>query len=259
MDFRIDDPCVLFALSRESQGFRREFPPTHAFTGAPRRARFCGPSWLPVLVMETGIGPQHTLRALDWLCAKPTLDQVPYKPKLLLFAGFAGSLVESLHVGDLVLAITDVVDLDGSRLVHNLAGANCTAWYVAASATPRGPFCHLPIWSAIPKAKRRLGQTHGALAVDMESAAFARICSERGIPFGCLRAISDDVETPLSPRLVDLLAEGQVSVGRVLLGVLRQPFSSQRSSCGWSRGTTHSWPPIIWAKLLGELLTRTLD
>ena len=64
--------------------------------------------------METGIGPNRAQRALDWVLAKPLFEGVPYEPKLVLFAGFAGSLNESLGVGDLVLA-TDVVDLEGNR------------------------------------------------------------------------------------------------------------------------------------------------
>jgi adenosylhomocysteine nucleosidase len=249
----LDDPCVLFALSRESQGFRREFPPTQAFTGSPCRARFCGPSWLPVLVMETGIGPQATRQALEWLCGKPRLDQVPYEPKLLLFAGFAGSLVESLHVGDLVLA-TDVVDLDGRRWSTTWPGELPPGTW--QPPLRRGSILSSPHLVGDPESKRRLGQTHGALAVDMESAAFARICSERAIPFGCLRSISDNVETPLTPRLVDLLAEGRISARRVLLALLRQP-SLLKEFMRLSRDTRSASQAL--GKALGELLTLTLD
>ena len=92
---------------------------------------------------------------------------------------------------------------------------------------PRSHHCIIlssPRLVAEPALKRHLGRAHDALAVDMESAVFARICSQRGIPFGCLRAISDDVTTPLSEELVELLAGGRISAGRVVLAFMRRPF-----------------------------------
>src|SRR2546423_786771 len=101
-DLAIDDPCLLFALRRESQAFRREFPPQQGFPGAPCPAGFCGPSWLPVLVIETGIGLARTEAALQWILRKPMLGDLPYRPKLVLSAGFAGALQEDRQVGDVI-------------------------------------------------------------------------------------------------------------------------------------------------------------
>src|SRR5262245_19467556 len=53
-ELTFDDPCLLFALHQEAREFLREFHPQQRFPGAPCPARFCGPSWLPVLVLETG-------------------------------------------------------------------------------------------------------------------------------------------------------------------------------------------------------------
>src|SRR5262249_55544315 len=106
------DPCLLFALGRESAPFLREFRPQQRFPGAPCRARFCGPSWLTVLVAETGIGATRTQNALDWLLAGPLLENVPYRPRLVLSAGFSGALQEAYQIGDLILA-TEVVDEAG--------------------------------------------------------------------------------------------------------------------------------------------------
>jgi adenosylhomocysteine nucleosidase len=171
-------------------------------------------------VVETGAGPQAAAQALDWLFSKPKLDQVPYEPKLLLFAGFAGSLVNDLHVGDLVLA-TDIVDLDGNRWPATWPGERQPGTW--QPSLRRGILLSSPYLVGEPKKKRNLGQAHGALAVDMESAAFARICGQHGIPFGCLRAISDDMDTPLSPVLVKLLAGGRIAWRHVLAALLRRP------------------------------------
>src|ERR1022692_1919355 len=77
---RIDDPCILFALERERGPFCREFRPNQAFDGAPCWAHFCGPAWLSVLVVETGVGPANVARVLDWLLAAPKFGAVPYEP-----------------------------------------------------------------------------------------------------------------------------------------------------------------------------------
>jgi adenosylhomocysteine nucleosidase len=207
-------------MGRESRGFRRAFAPTRRFAGAPCQARVCVSSRLSVLVVETGIGARAAQQALDWVLSKPKLDQVPYEPEYLLFAGFAGSLVEHLHVGDLVLA-TEVIDLAGNRWP--------TTWPPNSSAggwqppLARGPILSSNHLIGDPERKRILGQTHGALAVDMESAALARTCSMRRVPFGCVRAISDNVETSLSPALVALLSGSKVSWWRVLAALMRQP------------------------------------
>jgi len=248
----INDPCILFAMNRESRGFRRDFPPTERFAGAPWRTRFCGPSCLSVLVVETGIGSQATHQALDWLFSKPKFGQIPYKPKLVLFAGFAGSLVDDLNVGDLVLA-KDVVDLEGNRWP--------TTWPGELPVGPwqpplqRGNILSTNQIIGDPEKKRFLGQKYNALVVDMESAAFAAQCAQHDIPFGCLRVVSDDANTALSPRLVDLLAGGRISWWRVLQALIQQP-SLLKEFMRLSRDTRLASDRL--GKALGELLTLTL-
>jgi hypothetical protein len=106
-----------------------------------------------------------------------------------------------------------------------------------------------------PTEKRRLGEEHGAAVADMESAAVARACQAKGVPFGCVRAVSDEVDTPLSPRLVSLLAGGRVSALRLLGAVLRSP-SLLGSLWRLGRDTRHAGERLALA--LGELLTLTL-
>jgi hypothetical protein len=57
----------------------------------------------------------------------------------------------------------------------------------------------------------------------METATVARFCSRHSVPFCCLRAISDEVQTSLSPRLATLLSGGRVSLLRVLTTVIVSP------------------------------------
>jgi adenosylhomocysteine nucleosidase len=199
--------------------------------------------------VEAGVGAKAAQRALDWLLSKPELDQVAYTPTLLLFAGFAGSLTNDLHVGDMVLA-TEIIDLDGNRWP--------TTWQPAQSLPGmrqvplrRGTILSSAHLIGDPQEKRRLGQTQGAIAVDMESGALARICCKHGMPFGCLRTISDDVNTALSPQLVDLLAAGQVSLRRVFIALLRRPLLL-KEFMRLSRDTRAAADRL--GKVIGELL-----
>ena len=209
----MNDPCILFALQRESAPFRRDFRPQRAFPGAPCGARFCSSADLNVLVVETGIGQAKVAHALDWLLAKPIIDGQPYEPRLILFAGFAGALNDALKVGDIVVA-DEVVDEQGQSWR--------TTWPQAESLR-RGRLLTVDQITATPADKRRLAERHQAIAVEMESAHFAARCTQAGIPFGCVRAISDEVMTALSPALASMLSGGTASPWRVLMALARRP------------------------------------
>jgi adenosylhomocysteine nucleosidase len=249
---QIDDPCVLFALRRERGPFCREFPSNQPFPGSPCWASFGGPAWLSVLTMETGVGRASVSRALDWLFAKPKLDDVAYEPTLLIYAGFAGAATPDLHVGDIVLA-DEVVDEHGR--------AWRTTWPEMLPEerwTPplhRGRLVSTEQLSHDPRHKRALFDKHHAIAIDMESAGFAERCSREGVLFACVRAISDEVDTPLSPNLVSLLSGGAASPFRVLRTLLRHP-SMLPELLRLARDTKRASEQLGLA--LGELLTLTL-
>jgi adenosylhomocysteine nucleosidase len=249
---RIDDPCILFALERERGPFCREFLPNQAFDGAPCWARFCGPAWLSILVVETGVGPANVARALDWLLTNPKFGAVPYEPSLLIFAGFAGALTESLHIGDIVLA-DEIVDEAG-----NSWRTTWPAEPLLGDWTPpiqRGRLLSANHLIGSAQEKRRLGQQCQAIAVEMESAVFAERCSRAALPFACVRAISDEFDTPLSPVLTTLLSGGSVSPWRMLKALGRRP-GMLPELLRLARDTKRASRQLGLA--LGELLTLTL-
>ncbi len=251
-ELAFEDPCVLFAMARESGPFRREFRPHQGFPGAPCRARFCGPAWLSVLVLETGMGTAATQQGLDWLLGRPMLGNVVYRPKLVLSAGFAGALCKPLLVGDVLLA-TEVADTEGGLWPTTWPGELPEGRW--EPTLRRGRLLTATQMVAQPEAKRALGERYGAAAVDMETATVARACSGAGVPFGCVRAISDDVDTPLSPRLAALLAGDRVSPLRLVSQVVRAP-----SLIGelWQLARQTRFAARQLGKALGELLTLTL-
>jgi adenosylhomocysteine nucleosidase len=248
----LEDPCVLFALHREAQPFYREFPPQQSFTGAPCRARFCGPEWLTVLAVESGIGTGAAETHLGWLLNKPSFGDLKYRPKLVLSAGFAGALREEQAVGSIVLA-TEVVDADGGRWA--------TTWPAELPAgkwdppLTRGRFFCSGKLIGDPEEKRRLGIAYDALAVDMESAAVARLCHKHEVPFGCVRVISDAVDTRLSPELIGLMAAGRVSPVQLITALAKRPGMISEL---WRLARSTRFAANQLAKALGELLTLTL-
>jgi nucleoside phosphorylase len=149
-------------------------------------------------------------QALTWL-----LDQ-PNFPKLIISAGFSGALCAGLNIADIIVA-TDVIDEGG--------GSWPAPWpeQIARDTFQRGKILTVSGTVAQPHEKLALGQKHDAIAVDMETAIVARICSERGIPFGCVRAISDDVYTPLSADVDYVIVNGRVSGWRLLWRLLCRP------------------------------------
>lgn len=248
----IDDPCVLFALRRESAPFLRLFPVQQRFPEAPCRARFCGPAWLSVLVVETGVGRGAAERALEWLAAAPRLDGVPYRPRLVIGAGFCGGLDPELKVGDVVLA-EEV--LAGTGTVHFPTWP--PAWPDGNWEPPlhRVRLATVDGIAATAAAKAALRASTAAGAVDMESSAIAAACARAGLPWAILRAVSDDAATSLSPRLGSLLEGGRVSPWKLAGTVLRHPGIVPEL---WRIARATRLAADNLARALGEVLTLTL-
>jgi adenosylhomocysteine nucleosidase len=198
---------ILFALDREALYFRRHWS----------RRPWCGAGYSAwegqsgerlVRVVQTGVGMDAAEKALAW-----ALSGMGERPGLVIMAGFAGALAPELRVGDLVLG-TEVIDAAGARWT-------CSAGEVLAAIRGRILSTATVLGEAADKAD--LYRRHQALAVEMESAGVARVCARQGIPFACLRAISDEQATSLPADLLSVLEGGQVATGRLLRAVLRRP------------------------------------
>lgn len=214
------NPCIMFALSRESMFFRRHFRPRQRFPGAPCYARFCRSFSHSVLVMHTGMGADAAKQAIDWALGKPTLGDKSYSPKFVIMAGFAGALDRALRIGDIVAA-TGVGDEEGNAwpttLPAHIPGGK---W---ETTLQRGKIVTVDRVVDSPSGKTSLSQKYQASAVDMESAHVARACRINNMPFGCIRAISDAVDTQISKGLVRAFSGNRVSWFHVLSAVLRSP------------------------------------
>ncbi len=183
--------AFVFALRRESSGLRQRLPHSP-------------------LVLDSGIGARCVQATAEKLRQFPSFSDVRW----LIAAGFSGGLRPDLNVGKVVLADA-VLDPQGERIP--------TTPVPGLPELARGPLVTTPKLITTAQEKRRLAECTGAVQVDMESFHWARFCQEQQIAFTAIRAISDDVHTEVSPRLLQVLAGEHVRLSRLLAVVLRQP------------------------------------
>jgi adenosylhomocysteine nucleosidase len=170
-------------------------------------------------VGASGDGPRNAERGAGALC-----DAV--RPALLIGAGVAGGLSPRLFAGNLVASRRIVGESgeapppDPALLARAVAAGAAAATLVTVSR---------PVVAASAKAElaRRVGAgDRDAAAVDMESAAWSRAASARGIPFLAVRAISDRFDEDLPLYLADCVGEdGGMARGRVVRKALVHPSS----------------------------------
>jgi hopanoid-associated phosphorylase len=138
----------------------------------------------------------------------------------LVSLGIAGGLDPTLAPGDLVIGSGvevggTIIACDGdwtrrllAQLPHALSGLVYGGDVVAANAAD----------------KRRLHDSAGAVAVDLESGAVAQACAERGKPFAVIRTIADPAGRGIpAAALAGLDAQGNTRPLAVIGGLLRRP------------------------------------
>jgi adenosylhomocysteine nucleosidase len=108
-----------------------------------------------------------------------------------LSVGWAGALREDLATGR-AYRVDGVIDARTSEKFP-AAQSSGGCWLVTVDAV------------AGPEEKRRLAEEHGAALVDMEAAAVAALARARGVPFFCVKAVSDsrDEDLPDLDRFID--------------------------------------------------------
>jgi adenosylhomocysteine nucleosidase len=103
-------------------------------------------------------------------------------------------------------SITDATALISAGYAGGLAAPAARGVIVVDSDSPifdgappaiRGRITDSQTMVATPDARARLAALTGAIAVDMESAAIARVARERGIPFAAIRVVTDGPDDTL--------------------------------------------------------------
>jgi len=129
---------------------------------------------------------------------------------LVFSVGWAGALRADLAPGT-AHNVAGVIDLRTGERFNCDAGAG-DLWLVTSPQV------------ANTAEKRRLASAYNVGLVDMEAAAIARLAQMRGIPFYCIKGVSDGLTTHLPDFNRFLSCNGQFHLARFILFALLRPW-----------------------------------
>lgn len=168
-----------------------------------------------ILVACAGMGPVNAAAAARLLITKGASRLISW--------GCAAALDPSLQAGDLTLADrllnadNEEIAIDAAWLAHTramLAGAFLHK--LGQPAIHAGLLTESTVVVTSSKAKKQLYSFTGALALDMESNAVAKIAQMHELPFLAIRAIADPADMGLPEAVVYATnPDGEVSIGKL--------------------------------------------
>jgi uridine phosphorylase len=171
--------------------------------------------------------------------------------------GVAGALDQALPSGAL-LTPAEVLDEQGLRYATDAAWRARFGARLGAAAEQR-PLLTVELPLLTPQSKREAQQRWGAAAVDMESAAVARIARARKLPLLVLRAVADAVDDsipePLA-RAIDrygrprpmAMASALLRHPGLLPGLPRLAATMSRASGALRRAAQAAGPDLAYAR-----------
>jgi adenosylhomocysteine nucleosidase len=151
----------------------------------------------------SGMGADAARRAYAEAEADGPLDMV-------LSVGWAGALIPEIQPGE-ARVMSHIVDAQtGEQFALTEGGRRLTLVTTARVADEAG--------------KARLRETYrGAVMVDMEAAAVARMAQMRGIPVGCIKGVSDGVSARLPDLNRFISSRGQLRLAPFLAHLALRP------------------------------------
>lgn len=161
-----------------------------------------------VCIVVCGVGKVNAA-----MCALMLIEK--YKPDLVLNSGVAGSLSPIVGIGDIVVATKSVEhDMNGTALgdkqgeitfpdgnmmffecdkqASTLLAAVCKT--IPDTKVAQGIIASGDIFVSDRKQRFKINDRFGALACEMEGAAIGHVCVRCEVPYGIIRAISDDLD-----------------------------------------------------------------
>lgn len=129
---------------------------------------------------------------------------------IVISTGWAGALRHELAPGQ-ALDLSAIIDSrTGERFVTAIPPNHC--WLVTS---PKVADAH---------EKLRLAETYSAALVDMEASAIARLAQMRGIPFYCIKGISDGYSDQLPDFNRFISKDGRFQLARFVFFALFRPW-----------------------------------
>ena len=169
-----------------------------------------------IVLAYSGAGADNARTASELLLAQGVTRLISW--------GCAAALSESLKPGDLILADT-LIDAEGIQInIHpewiGLANTLLST-HVKAHI---GSLAESRTIVAAAKDKKHLHTQTGAIALDMESTAVAKVARQNGLPFLTIRTVADPVHMDL-PKAINhsLNDEGDVVLAKLLAFIALHP------------------------------------
>jgi adenosylhomocysteine nucleosidase len=162
------------------------------------------------LLVANGVGAARAAAAVDAALKVFEADAV-------VSTGFCGALDPRMAVADIVIA--DCILTWNTRQRAATAGA------------PRGGTAHCGTICSTDRVARtaeekRILAGEGAIAVEMEAAGVAECARERGLPFYCIRTVTDLAgETMVNDFNASLRSDGHFDTIIILGNLLRSPWA----------------------------------
>ena len=169
-----------------------------------------------VLVVCSGAGSVNASAAAELLVTEGATRLISW--------GCAAALVQTLKPGDFILA-DKLIDVDNKELMIDVIWHNHVKASLEALLTVNtGCLAHSNgIVSSINE-KKQIHSKTGAVALDMESMAIAKVAFIHRMPVLAIRVIADPVSMNL-PRAINhaLNAQGEVVITKLLLFIMLRP------------------------------------
>jgi len=205
------DIGIVAALGMEVAPFVGRCLPVQSYVGNRFQVHGLLLHDIRIAVVESGAGANLAARATQTLCDG-------HAPQWVLSVGFSGALQPHLKLGDLVVA-NAIVNREGKGLSVpvQMQSSPQDGLYV-------GKFLNSDQIVRTVSDKKQLGESTGAIAVDMESLAVARVCAERNVRFMAVRVISDDLTKDLPPEVLTVFgSSGYLRAGAILSALWKRP------------------------------------
>ncbi len=164
----------------------------------------------PLVFGWGGVGPDRSAR-----CAVDLLDR--FRTPILVSTGFAGALRSDLRPGAIVAGGATGFPASTEALGRARAAAASGAAGDAVFRLHEGEMLSVDRVLLLASAKDEAFRRTGALAIDMESAALARLARDRSVGFLCVKAILDTPDVPVASRYEGLAALGGEILRRPIL------------------------------------------
>jgi adenosylhomocysteine nucleosidase len=169
-----------------------------------------------IAVAVSGAGRPAAARATEAMI-------LGHHPAWVFSAGFCGGLSPKLQRHDILMA-DRIAQTDGTELPVDLEAVR-SAPLLSKRGVHVGRLLTADEIVRQPREKRALGESHDALAVDLESFAVAEVCSRRRTRLLAIRVVSDAVDDRL-PQEVKRLSQQKTRAaqfGAALGAILDRP------------------------------------